>query len=25
VLRKHFKPEETGLSKKLIEQYWNKK
>jgi len=25
VLRKHFKPEETGLSKKLIEQYWDKK
>lgn len=25
VLRKHFSPEETGLSKKLIEQYWDKK
>jgi V/A-type H+-transporting ATPase subunit B len=25
VLRKHFNPEETFLSKKLIEQYWNKK
>jgi len=24
VLRKHFKPEETGLSAKLIEQYWDK-
>lgn len=25
VLRKHFKPEETGLSTKLIEQYWDKR
>lgn len=25
VLRKHFEPSETGLSKKLIEQYWDKK
>lgn len=24
VLRKHFEPAETGLSTKLIEQYWNK-
>jgi V/A-type H+/Na+-transporting ATPase subunit B len=24
VLRKHFEPAETGLSKNLIEQYWNK-
>jgi len=25
ILRKHFEPTETGLSKKLIERYWNKK
>lgn len=25
VLRKHFEPSETGLSKKLIEEYWDKK
>jgi V/A-type H+-transporting ATPase subunit B len=24
ILRKHFEPTETGLSKKLIEQYWSK-
>ncbi len=24
ILRRHFEPTETGLSKKLIEQYWNK-
>ncbi|MCY1633940.1 V-type ATP synthase subunit B [Marinifilum sp. D737] len=25
ILKKHFEPTETGLSKKLIEDYWNKK
>jgi len=25
VLKKHFEPSETGLSKKFIEQYWDKK
>jgi V/A-type H+-transporting ATPase subunit B len=25
VLRKHFEPTETGLSKKLIDEYWDKK
>ena len=24
ILRRHFEPTETGMSKKLIEQYWNK-
>jgi V/A-type H+-transporting ATPase subunit B len=24
ILRRHFEPTETGLSRKLIEQYWNK-
>jgi len=24
ILRRHFAPTETGMSKKLIEQYWNK-
>lgn len=24
ILRNHFEPTETGMSKKLIEQYWNK-
>jgi V/A-type H+-transporting ATPase subunit B len=24
VLRKHFEPTETGLSQKLIDEYWNK-
>ena len=24
ILRKHFEPTETGLSRKLIEEYWNK-
>jgi len=23
ILKRHFEPTETGLSKKLIEQYWN--
>jgi V/A-type H+/Na+-transporting ATPase subunit B len=24
ILRRHFEPTETGMSKKLLEQYWNK-
>jgi V/A-type H+-transporting ATPase subunit B len=24
ILRKHFDASETGLSKKLIDEYWNK-